>query len=85
MGQRGLSSFRPTEIILTHERNVQKGEAMLNVSNFLEGLKKTSVTLKLDRPQLQNWLLFLEHNRLRSNDLNVVAGLPVPLGYDCVL
>ena len=51
---------------------------------FLEGVKITSVGLKLDRPQLQHWLLFLEHNRLRSEDLNVVAGLPVPMDYDCV-
>ena len=54
---------------------------------FLEGVKITSVGLKLGRPQLQNWLLFLEHNtinRLRSKDLNVVAGLPVPVDYDCV-
>ena len=39
---------------------------------FLEGVKITSVGLKLDRPQLQHWLLFLEHNtinRLRSKDL----------------
>ena len=53
---------------------------------FLEGVKITSVGLKLDRPQLQHWLLFLEHNtinRLRSKDLNVVAGLPVPVHYDC--
>ena len=28
--------------------------------------------------------LFLEHNRLRSKHLNVVAGLPVPMDYDCV-
>ena len=54
---------------------------------FLEGVKITSVGLKLDRPQLQHWLLYLEHNtinRLRSKDLNVVAGLPVPVDYDCV-
>ena len=51
---------------------------------FLEGVKVTSVALKLDRPQLQHWLLFLEHNRLRSEDINVVAGLPVPMEYDCV-
>ena len=51
---------------------------------FLEGVKITSVGLKLDRPQLQHWLLFLEHNRLRSKDLNIVAGLPVPMDYDCV-
>ena len=40
--------------------------------------------LKLDRPQLQHWLLFLEHNRARSEKSNVVAGLPVPIGFDCV-
>ena len=52
---------------------------------FLEGVKITSAGLKLDRPQLQHWLLFLEHNRLRSKDFkNVVAGLPVPVDYDCV-
>ena len=54
---------------------------------FLEGVKINSVGLKLDRLQLQHWLLFLEHdtiNRLRSKDSNVVAGLPVPVDYDCV-
>ena len=54
---------------------------------FLESVKITSVRLKLDRPQLQHWLLFVEHNavdRLRSKDLNFVAGLPVPVDYDCV-
>ena len=51
---------------------------------FLEGVKITSVGLKLDRPQLQHWLLFSEHNRFRSKDLNVVAGLPIPMDYDCV-
>ena len=54
---------------------------------FLEGVKITSVGLKPDRPQLQHWLLFLEHNtinRLRSKDLNFVAGLPVPMDIDCV-
>ena len=61
MVQRGLSSFRPTEVILTHERKVYKHEAKLSVSNFLERVKITSVGLKLDRPQLQHWLLFLEH------------------------
>ena len=48
---------------------------------FLEGVKITSVGLKIDRPQLQHWLLFLEHNRLRSKDLNVVAGLLVTMDY----
>ena len=42
---------------------------------FLEGAKITSVGLKLDKLQLEHWLLFLEHNRLRSKGLNVVAGL----------
>ena len=52
---------------------------------FLEGVKITSVGLKLNRPQLQHWLLFLEHNTIkRSKDLNVVAGLLVPLDYNCV-
>ena len=43
----------------------------------------TSFSLKLDRPQLQHWLLFLG-NRPRSENSNVVAGLPVPIGCDCV-
>ena len=51
---------------------------------FLEGVKITSVGLKLDRAQLQHWLLFLEHNRIGSKDLNVVAGLPVPMDCNCV-
>ena len=54
---------------------------------FLGGVKINSVGLKLDRPQLQHWLLFSEHNtinRLRSKDLNVVADLHVPVDYDCV-
>ena len=62
--------------------------AQRGLSSFrLEGVRITSVGLKLDRPQLQHWLLPLEHktiNRLRSKDLNVVAGLPVPVDYDCV-
>ena len=51
---------------------------------FLEDVKIISVGLNFERPQLQHWLLFLEHNRLRSNDLSVVAGLPVPMDYDCI-
>ena len=51
---------------------------------FLEGIKITYVGLKLDRQQLQHWLLLLEHNRLRSKDLNVVTDLTVPMDYDCV-
>ena len=34
MAQRGLLSFRPTEVILTHERKVYKHEAKVSVSNF---------------------------------------------------
>ena len=49
---------------------------------FVESAKITSVGLKIDRPQLQHWLLFLKHNRLRSKDLNVVAGLLVPMDHD---
>ena len=49
---------------------------------FLEGVKITSVSLKLERPQLQHWLLFLEHNR--SENSNVAAGLPTLSGYDYV-
>ena len=52
MVQRGLSSFKPKEVILTHERKVYKHEAKLSAS--------------------------------RSDNLNVVAGLPVPMDYDCV-
>ena len=59
--------------------------------NFLEGVKITSIGLKLVRPQLQHWLLFLEHDPgldLKTctngswiyNDPLVVAGLPVPMG-----
>ena len=66
MVQHGLSSFKPTEVFLI----------------FLECVKITSVGLKLDRPQLQYWLLFLEHNRCKN--ANVAAGLPVSIGYDCV-
>ena len=69
---RGLSSFRPTEVVLTHERRVI----------FLECVKTTSVGLKLDRPQLQHWLLLLEHSR--SENSNAAAGLLVPMSYDCV-
>ena len=47
---------------------------------FLECVKITSSGLKLDRPHLQHWLLFLEHNR--SENSNVVSGLPVLIGYD---
>ena len=44
---------------------------------FLKWFKISSVGLKLI------WLLFLKQNRPRSENSNVVAGLPVPMGYDC--
>ena len=47
--------------------------------NFSFMCQIASVGLKLDRPQLQQWLLFLEHKRPRSENSNVVAGLPVPM------
>ena len=52
---------------------------------FLKCVKIVSVGLKLDRPQLQHWLMFLEHSwsTPKSENSNVV-GLPVPMGYDCV-
>ena len=52
---------------------------------FLKCVKIASVGLKLDRPQVQHWLLFLEHNwpTLKSENSDVVR-LPVPMGYDCV-
>ena len=37
MVQRGLSSFRPTEVILTHKRKVQKHEVKLINFVFREG------------------------------------------------
>ena len=40
--------------------------------------------MKLDRPQLEHCLLFLEHDRIGSKDLNVVADVPVPMDFDCV-
>ena len=49
---------------------------------FLECVKITSVGLELDRPQLQHWLLFLEHDRFENS--NAVAGLPVPMDCDLV-
>ena len=47
---------------------------------FLKYVKIASVGLKLDRTQLQHWLLFSEHNwpTPKSENSNVV-GLPVPM------
>ena len=50
------------EVTLIHERKVWKQEAKLSLSNFLERVKITSVALKLDRPQMEHRLLFLELN-----------------------
>ena len=52
---------------------------------LLKCVKIAFVCIKLDRPRLQHWLLFLEHKwpTPKSENFNVV-GLPVPMGYDCV-
>ena len=57
----------------------------LETRSEVKCVKLAFVGLKLDRPQLQNWLLFLEHNwpTPKSENSNVV-GLPVPMGCDCV-
>ena len=71
MVQRGLSSFRPTEAIFWHTkekfRNTKRSWVFLI---FSECVKIASVGLKLDRPQLQHWLLFLEHNWPTPNSEN---------------
>ena len=51
---------------------------------FLECVKITSLELQLDRPQLQQWLLMLYHNRPGSKNTDTVAGLPIPMGYEWV-
>ena len=51
---------------------------------FLECVKITPLELKLDRPQLQQWLLMLCHNRPRSENTDAVAGLPIQKGYEWV-
>ena len=52
---------------------------------FLKYVKIVFVGLKLDRPQLQNWLLFSEHNwPTPKSENSSVVGLPVLMGYDCV-
>ena len=61
MVQHGLSSFTPTEVILTHERKFRNTKQSLVFLVFFECVKIMAVGLKLDRPQLQHWLLFLEH------------------------
>ena len=52
--------------------------------NFLEHVKITPLELKLNRPQLQQWLLMLCHNRPRSENTDAVAGLPIHMGYEWV-
>ena len=85
MVHHGLSSFRPTEAILTHEKKFRNTKPSWVFLIFLNYVKIASVGLKLDRPQLQHWLLCLEHNRPtpKSENSNVVD-LPVRMGYDCV-
>ena len=51
---------------------------------FLSVSKLPLLNLKLDRPQLQQWLLMLCHNRPRSENTDAVAGLPIPIGYEWV-
>ena len=68
MVQRGLSSVRPRELILTHEEKFI----------FLECVQINSVGLKLDRPRCTIGYCF--HNII---GLDVAAGLPVPMSYDC--
>ena len=51
---------------------------------FLECVKIISVGVKHNRPQLQYWLLLLEHNTFQKQNSDVVAGLSVTLSYDCV-
>ena len=70
MAQRGLPT---TGGFFDRRKKSLEHVAKLRVSNFLEFFKITSVGLKLDR----------SHNRPRYQNSNVVAGLPVPMGYDC--
>ena len=42
---------------------------------FLERVKRTSADPKLDRPQLQHWLLFLEHNKSQKAQMLLQAYL----------
>ena len=51
---------------------------------FLECVKITPLELKLDRPQLQQWLLMLYHNRRRSENTDAVASLSIPMGYELI-
>ena len=74
------------ETVFMASKSCDRGQLVSAFQLTFKGVKITSVGLKLDRPQLQQWLLFLEHNtinKLRSIDLNVV-GLPVSMGHDCV-
>ena len=50
--------------------------------NFLECVEITSVRVKVNRPLLQHCLLLLEYNKYENS--NVAAGLPEPIGHDCV-
>ena len=51
----------------------------------LECVKITPLELQLDRPQLQQWLLMLCHNRPRSENTDAVAGLSIPVGYEWIM
>ena len=52
---------------------------------FLECVKITPLELKLDRPQLQQWLLMLYHNGPRSENTDAIAGLSIPVGYEWIM
>ena len=63
-------------------RNMKQSRAFLI---FLECVKITPLELKLDRPQLQQWLLMLYQNRPRSENTDAVAGLSIPVGYEWIM
>ena len=75
MLQCGLLSFRPTEIILIHEKNVWQHEAKLSTSNFSLVCQINLRWSKTQSTPLQLWSLFSEH--ICKLKLNVGAGLPL--------
>ena len=88
------TGFHPPKHLLEDERSFSRNVASLK--NMIQD--KTNCSFESNQhtettnqnifrfTQLQHWLLFLEHNwpTLRSQNSNV-AGLLVPMGYDCVL
>ena len=49
---------------------------------FLECVNITPLELGHDRPQLQQWLLMLYHNRPRSENTDAVAGISISMSYE---